>query len=203
MQVMEEWLYSGDEEVYNKTVLEEKGKELNELGGKVYKKFNDWTKLSESYNKLEQCINLNIKKLNNEFDNLSQNKPTTLNKAECDELQVIITSNNNILNEGRINYAQYPKLGDAPASWESVDKSSDEFVKKCGAVFTKADARIKEEQKKRDEEKKLKDKQEAESKKKAAEEELKKKQSEDITMKEENNVLSTDEKVADINMDVD
>jgi hypothetical protein len=63
MRGMEDWLYSGDEEVYNKSVLETKGKDLNDLGTKIYKRYHDWTKLAESLDKLESIINLNIKKI--------------------------------------------------------------------------------------------------------------------------------------------
>ena len=124
MQKMEDWLYSGDEEVYNKTVLEAKGKDLGELGSKISKRYHDWSKLSESYEKLESCINLNIKKLN-------QVTPQTsfLTQGDREEIQKNIVNYNNILNEGRIQYTKFPKLGDPPARYEDVDKASEELVK--------------------------------------------------------------------------
>jgi hypothetical protein len=124
MQKMEDWLYSGDEEVYNKSVLETKGKDLAELGQKIYKRHHDWCRLSESLDKLEGVINLRVK-------NLQENSPQTsfLTASDKDELSKLIVQYNNLLNEGRTSYTKFPKFGEAPARYEDVDKASEEFVK--------------------------------------------------------------------------
>ena len=124
MQKMEDWLYSGDEEVYNKSVLEGKGKELAELGQRIYKRNHDWCRLSDSLDKLEGVINLRVK-------NLQENSPQSsfLTTADKDELSKLIINSNNILNEGRTTFTKFPKFGDAPVRYEDVDKASEEFVK--------------------------------------------------------------------------
>jgi hypothetical protein len=124
MQKMEDWLYSGDENVYVKTILEEQAKELNDLGTKIYKRYHDWGKLGESLNKLEQCVNLNVKKL-------EENTPQTanLNQTDRDEISNLIVTYNNLLNEGRVQFNKFPKFADPPARFEDVDKASEELVK--------------------------------------------------------------------------
>jgi heat shock protein 4 len=124
MQKIEDWFYSGDEEVYNKTVLESKSKDVSELGSKIYKRYHDWNKLSESLGKLERVVNLNIKKLEE-----TTTQTSYLTQADRDEIAQIIVQYNNLLNEGKTSYAKFPKFGDAPAKYEDVDKVSEEFVK--------------------------------------------------------------------------
>ena len=124
MQKVEDWFYSGDEEVYNKTVLESKSKDLSELGSTIYKRYHDWNKLSESLEKLERVVNLNIKKLEEITTQTSY-----LTQADRDELAQIIVQYNNLLNEGKTSYTKFPKFGDAPAKHQDVDKASEEFVK--------------------------------------------------------------------------
>jgi len=158
MQVMEDWLYSGDEEVYNKAVLEEKGKDLNTLGTKINNRYHGWTRLSESFGKLEQCINLNINKLNTQHEKIKNGEKTNMTAADLEELNQTIQTYNTHLNEGRVLYGKTPKITDPPATWESVDKLSDEFVKKCASIFTKADLRVKEEERKKKEAEDLKKK---------------------------------------------
>lgn len=129
MQAMEDWLYSGDEEVYVKSILEEKGKNLSDLGTKIYKRYHDWEKLYESLGKLEQCINLNVNKVNEEFSKLKSGTPTILNQSDLDELTNTVSHYNTMLNEGKNQAGTYPKIADPPLKWEDVNKASEELVR--------------------------------------------------------------------------
>ena len=51
------WLYSDDEDLYNKKKLEEKSKEIKKIGDEIYKRFNEWTKLKEKYAQIESIMN--------------------------------------------------------------------------------------------------------------------------------------------------
>jgi len=124
MQTVEDWLYSGDEAVYDKPTLEAKSKDLNELGTKIYKRYHDWGKLFESLQKLEQCVNLNARKLE---ENTAQT--ACLSQADREELGNIVVSYNSFLNDAKAQYTKFPKFGDAPIRYEDVDKSSEELVK--------------------------------------------------------------------------
>jgi heat shock protein 4 len=129
MQEMEDWLYSGDEEVYLKSRLEERGKALNDLGSALYGRFHGWNKLEESLSKLEQILNLNVNKYNEEYDKVSKGLPTNLNKNDVEELSKHIQHYNNYLNEGKASYTKGSRLLDPQLKWQDVDKTSEEFVK--------------------------------------------------------------------------
>ncbi len=121
MNEVEDWFYSGDESVYNKQILDEKSKNLNDLGGKIGQRHMSWEKLEEAFNKLEKCINLNIK-------NLSENDAILL-QNEKDEIAKHIQTFNNNLNEGRVMFGKSPKFMDTPMKFEDVNKASEELVK--------------------------------------------------------------------------
>jgi hypothetical protein len=128
MNEMETWLYSGDEAIYDKSVLEARGKNLNELGTKVYKRYHDWGRLSESLNNLENSINGNINRLNTEFEKKKTNS-SILTQKDFEELQKIINNYNNLLNESRTQFGTHPKFTDTPIRYEDIDKATEELNK--------------------------------------------------------------------------
>jgi hypothetical protein len=128
MQTMENWLYSGDEEVYSKSVLDTRGKDLNDLGGKIYKRYHDWGKLSDDLNHLENKINLYVGQLNNEYEKVTKGE-SCLSKEDVEEINKIITNYNNVLNEARTRFHQFPKFADPPMKYEDVEKAINELTK--------------------------------------------------------------------------
>ena len=128
MAEMESWFYSDDEAIYNKATIETKSKNLNELVSKVYKRFHDWGKLGEVLINFESIINSNLKTFNERYTIFTQGAGS-LNQQECEEIQALITENNNKLNEWRTQSTSYPKHLDCPVSHETVSKQGEELTK--------------------------------------------------------------------------
>jgi hypothetical protein len=123
MQNMEDWLYSGDENVYVKSILEEKGKPLNELGTIIYKRYHDWERLKESLFKLGRSLNEIGQRTNNA--SLSVN----LNQTEKEEITKLLIDHSNLLNQLENQVNTLPKLIDPPQRWEDVEKKTTELDK--------------------------------------------------------------------------
>jgi hypothetical protein len=128
MADMESWFYSGDEAIYNKATIETKSKDLNDLGSKVYKRFYDWGKLSDAFVKFESTVNSTLSTFNERFA-IFQNGAGSLNQQECEDIQNLITTANNQLNEWRTQANSYLKHLDCPVSHENVSKQADELTK--------------------------------------------------------------------------
>ena len=123
MNEMEQWLYSGSEDVYVKSFLDDKVKGLNELGQKIYKRYHDWDRLSESLKKLEGVVALNEKKVNDTTQNIF------LNQADRDELKKLVEQNTALYKEAVAKFEQGSRISDSPIPYDQVEKAADEFVK--------------------------------------------------------------------------
>ena len=127
MNEMEQWLYSGSEDVYVKSILDERVKNLNELGNRIYKRYHDWERLADSLKRLQEKVAQNQTIAND------VNQNSFLNQFERDELRTLVQKNIEYLNEGMSKFQQSTRKADAPISYEQVDKLVDEFsnVKFC------------------------------------------------------------------------
>jgi hypothetical protein len=122
MNEMEHWLYSGSEDVYLKSVLDEKVKDLNELGNKVYKRYHDWERLSESLNTLQNEI-INKQGQANDTQN------TFLKPEDREEFVKLINHSITLHKEGNAKFESGSRLADPPVAYQEVDKAIDEFSK--------------------------------------------------------------------------
>jgi hypothetical protein len=123
MQTMEDWLYSGDENVYMKSVLEDKSRVLNELGTKIYKRYHDWERLKESLFKLGRTLNEIVQK--SKDATLSVN----FNQSDKEEFSKLLNDHTSLYNqiENSINTAS--KTSEPSHKWEEVDKKTTELDK--------------------------------------------------------------------------
>jgi molecular chaperone DnaK (HSP70) len=123
MNEMEQWLYSGSEDVYLKSALDEKVKDLNELGNKVYKRYHDWELLSESLNRLHNEVDKKQVQVNDSSQN------TFLKPGDREEMTKLIHQNLTLHKEGSAKFEKGSRLADPPLAYQEVDKAIDEFSK--------------------------------------------------------------------------
>ena len=123
MQIMEDWLYSGDENVYVKSILEDKAKGLNELGSKIYKRYHDWERLKESLFIFGRSLNELVKKSND------ANQSINLTQTEKDEVSKLLADNTNYCNQSEQQINTPQRFSDAPQKFEDVDKKLTELDK--------------------------------------------------------------------------
>lgn len=123
MQSMEEWLYSGDENVYVKSILEDKAKGLNELGTKIYKRYHDWERLKESLFKLNRSLNEIIQK----SKDISQS--VNLSQSDKEEIAKLLNDHSNLSNQTENQINTLPKTTEPPQRWEDVEKKTVELDK--------------------------------------------------------------------------
>ena len=157
MNEMEQWLYSGSEDVYLKSALDEKVKDLNELGNKVYKRYHDWELLSESLNRLHNEVDKKQVQVNDSSQN------TFLKPGDREEMTKLIHQNLNLHKEGSAKFEKGSRLADPPLAYQEVDKAIDEFSKvrlfftqKFLGIIQGAEKREKDELKRKEEEEKKK-----------------------------------------------
>jgi hypothetical protein len=127
MNEMEAWLYSGDEEVYNKSVIESRGKNLNDLGTTVYKRYFDWGKLGEALYALETATNGQLEKLSLECEKQKKGEVTYITQQDFEEINKKINDSNTLLNSAREQYSSFPRFAEPPVRFESIEKAVNEL----------------------------------------------------------------------------
>ena len=90
MDELIEWLYSDDEGLYNKSILERKSKDMKNLGDQIYKRYNDWNALNEKYSKIESIVNDTIIYISNMEKDLKKGKKTNLDNEDIAKIREII-----------------------------------------------------------------------------------------------------------------
>ena len=90
MDELMNWLYSEDENLYNKKELENKSKNMREIGDQIYNRFNEWNKLNEKYEKIESIINDTILLCSNEEEKIKKGKKTELSEEDITKIRQLI-----------------------------------------------------------------------------------------------------------------
>ena len=186
MDALLEWLYSDDEQLYNKSTLDLKSKDMMELGKVLYTRFDNWTKLEESIQLFEkgiEKINIAVKA---ESDKLANKQQTYLTPSDFEAIDKLVKDAVAKVQDAKTKYGQGIKTQEPLIKHEDVSNGLSDLKSKVTKIYQDAEFKVKEaERKKKEEEEKKKreeeekKKKEAEEKKKKEEEEKKKKEAED------------------------
>lgn len=193
MDVLLDWLYSGDEEVFNKATLESKSKDMLALGSVVYSRLTNWSKLEENIILLEKAIDKITNASKVEWDKL-QSKQTYLTKDDFELINQLLQAKLAKVAEFKKKLGEGLRTAEPLVKPEVVDEEKEELKKKVKKVYLDAEFKVKEEERKRKEEEERKKKEEEERKKKEEEEKKKeeeekkanedKKEGDDVVMKD-------------------
>ena len=177
MDVLLDWLYSGDEEVFNKATLETKSKDMLAVGSVIYSRMNNWNKLEENISLLEKSIDKITNASKVEWDKL-QSKQTYLTKEDFELINQLLQASLAKVAEFKKKMGEGIKTAEPLVKPEVVDEEKEELKKKVKKVYMDAEFKVKEEERKRKEEEERKKKEEEEKKKKEEEEKKKKEEAE-------------------------
>jgi hypothetical protein len=114
MDETENWLYSGDESVYDKKALETKCAKFIELCDRIYGRFNSWKNLDQAINFMDEFSASNMNKMNQIYDTSLRN---FINEEEIFNL---IANCNKGLNDLKAVLLKSPKFMDPPFSAEKI-----------------------------------------------------------------------------------
>lgn len=131
MDEVENWLYSGDEAVYDKNILESKSSKLVELTNKIYGRFNAWKNLEEALVFLDNYTQENVNKVNQLCES---NMKDFINSEEMFNL---IFNSNKQLNDLKEQMNKFPKSMDPPTTAEKLKKQYDELNQVIFLFFRK------------------------------------------------------------------
>ena len=121
MDEAEAWLYSGDEAVYEKKLLETKCAKFIEICDKVYGRFNNWKSLDQAINFMDEYNASNMIRINQICDSPLKN---FINQ---EELFNLIANSNKNLNELKSELQKSPKFMEPPVSAEKLKGQYDEL----------------------------------------------------------------------------
>lgn len=121
MDEVETWLYSGDELVYDKNILESKCIKLVELTGKIYRRYHNWNNLEETVAYLEKYNLQNVNKVNQICESNMKDF------IKSDDMFNLISNSNQQLNDLKEQMTKTPKFIDAPTTAEQLKKQYDEL----------------------------------------------------------------------------
>ena len=184
MDVLLEWLYSGDEDIFNKAVLEVKGKDMLTLGNTIYSRMMNWNQLEENITLLEKAIEKVIQATKVEREKVAEKK-TYLTEDDFKLINEHIQMSRNKVNEFKQKFGEGIKTAEPLIAPNVVANEQEDLKRKVTKVYQDAEFKVKEEERKRKEEEERK-KREEEEKKKKEEEEKKKKEEEEKKKKEGN-----------------
>lgn len=119
MKEMEDWLYSGDEQIYDKATLEAKGKNLNDAGTKLYNRFNNWERLNQSLSESESHLQRHIQKHTEERSRIG--KGSVLSQQEHDELTKIFEDFQLLIAEAISASNEVPKFMDPNHNYQTIN----------------------------------------------------------------------------------
>jgi hypothetical protein len=194
MNEVNDWFYSELPEVEDMNVILSKTSSLEELGKKVYERYNEWVNVTEAVSKLLTFIGqVESKVVADKQQAIAKNPNSFLSEKDFEELNSTITLYKQKLQEINLNLSKSSKL-DVPLILASaVNQYIDDFNKKFTNIYSTAEYKFKEE-KRKEEERIRKEKAEKEK----AEKEKAEKEKAEKEKKEEKK-----EEKKDVNMDVD
>jgi hypothetical protein len=121
MDETENWLYSGDESVYDKKALENKCAIFIEISDTIYGRFNNWKNIFQTINLVDECNASNMNKLNQIYDTSLKNY---LNEEDIFNL---IANSNKSLNELKTGLLKSPKFMDPPVLADKIKADYNEL----------------------------------------------------------------------------
>ena len=121
MDETESWLYSGDEAVYDKKLLEEKCARFIVLCDNIYGRFNNWKNLNQAINFMDEFNASNMNKINQICDS---NLKDFINQ---EELFNLIANSNKSLNDMKAELVKAPKFMDPPVQADKLKTQYDEL----------------------------------------------------------------------------
>jgi len=121
MDEVETWLYSGDEQVYDKNILEAKSSKMMEIAGKLYARFISWRDLEEVVYQMEKYNVENVNKVNQICES------TFKDFIKSDDLFNLISNSSQNLNELKTQIIKTPRVMDPPITAEVLKKQYDEL----------------------------------------------------------------------------
>lgn len=121
MDEVETWLYSGDEQVYDKNILEAKGSKLMEIAGKLYGRFQVWRDLEEAVYQMDKVNQQNVNKVNQICES------NLKDFIKSDELFNLISNSSQQLNDLKTQIIKTPRVMDAPTTAEALKKQYDDL----------------------------------------------------------------------------
>ena len=142
------WLYSEDESLYNYEKLEEKSTEVRKLGDEIYKRFNEWNKLNEKYEKISSILNDTILFCSNEDGKIKAGQKAELLEEDIAKIREIINDTFKKLAEkknlsDKKNYINLP-----PVSPDEIDMLINSLNDNFNKIRNKAKEKKKEEKNK-------------------------------------------------------
>ena len=121
MDEVETWLYSGDEQVYDKNVLESKSSKLMEITGKLYARYKSWVNLEDAVYQLDKFNVENVNKVNQICES------NLKDFIKSDELFNLISNSSEQMNEFKTQITKTPRVMDPPITDEALKKQYDEL----------------------------------------------------------------------------
>lgn len=121
MDEVESWLYSGEEQVYDKNILESKSAKLMEIAGKLYARFYSWRNLEEAVYQIDKNNQENVNKVNQICES------NLKDFIKSDELFNLISNASQQLNELKTQITKTPRVMDPPTTAEALNKQYDEL----------------------------------------------------------------------------
>jgi hypothetical protein len=121
MDEVETWLYSGDEQVYDKNVLEAKSSKLMEITGKLYARYKSWVNLEDAVYQLDKFNLENVNKVNQICES------NLKDFIKSDELFNLISNSSEQMNEIKTQITKTPRVMDPPITDEALKKQYDEL----------------------------------------------------------------------------
>jgi len=121
MDEVETWLYSGDEQVYDKNVLEAKSSKLMEITGKLYARYKSWVNLEDAVYQLDKFNVENVNKVNQICES------NLKDFIKSDELFNLISNSSEQMNEFKTQITKTPRVMDPPITCEALKKQYDEL----------------------------------------------------------------------------
>ena len=145
------WLYSDDEDLYNKKKLEEKSKEIKKIGDEIYKRFNEWTKLKEKYAQIESIMNDTIIYISNVEIDLKKGKKTNLENEDILKMKDLIKDITIKISEKKNLSDKKDSIDLPPVFHDEIDMLIHFFNDKFNQIKNEAKERIEKEEKERQE----------------------------------------------------
>jgi endonuclease III-like uncharacterized protein len=126
MDEAESWIYSGDEAVYDKKLLEEKCATFITLCDNIYGRFNNWKNLNQAINFMDEFNATNMNKINQICDS------SLKDFINQEELFNLIANSNKSLNDMKAELVKAPKFMEPPVQ---ADKLKTQYEELNNVIF--------------------------------------------------------------------